>query len=88
MTTDQEERVEPFATVMELALEYGNLEVIIALHYLLGFQLEEESCCVSYQQKAEWWNREMSQLMARYEMEFHEADAVARINHRGAELVQ
>jgi hypothetical protein len=90
MNTDQEEdRVEPFATVMELAHEYGNLEVIIAIHHLLAFQQEDDAaCCTTCQRKAEWWNREMSQLVARYEREFPEVGAVAKINHAGSGLIQ
>jgi hypothetical protein len=89
MNTEQEhERLEPFTTVMELAKEYGNLEVIIAIRYLLEFQLEEETCCASCERKAQWWSREMSSLVARYKREFPEPGAVAMINHAGVGHVQ
>jgi hypothetical protein len=89
MNTEQEdERLEPFTTVMELANEYGNLEVIIAIQQLLAFQLEEDACCTTCQRKAEWWSREMSSLVARYEREFPEMGAVAMINHAGVGQVQ
>ena len=89
MIIDQEEeRVEPFATVMELAQEYGNLDVIIAITHLLEFQLEEDACCTACQRKAEWWSREMSRLLARYEQEFPEMGAVGMINHAGPGTVQ
>jgi hypothetical protein len=90
MSLDQEEeRVEPFTTVMEMAQEYGNLEVIIAITQLMAFQQKEDAaCCTTCQRKAEWWSREMSQLVARYEREFPEDDAVARINHNGVSQVQ
>lgn len=81
-------RLELFSTLVDLAEELGNLGLIVAIHQLLEIQVEEDACCVRCQRKAQWWHREMSQLLARYEREFPEPGAVARINHSGSGLIQ
>lgn len=89
MNTDQEDRrLELFSTLVDFAEEFGNLGVIVAIHQLLEIQVEEDNCCVTCQRKAEWLHREVSRVLARYEQEFPQQGAMARINHGGVGQVQ
>jgi hypothetical protein len=80
--------LELFEAVAGLAEDFGNLTVIVAINELLAIEVSENACCVTCQRKAEWLHRQLSQLLTRYEMEFPEMGAVARINHRMPGLVQ
>jgi hypothetical protein len=84
LSADQEDRgLELFSTLVEMATEFGNLTVIEAMQQVLKMEVEQDGCCTTCQRKAEWWNRELSQLLCRYHREFPEISAVARINSLG-----
>jgi hypothetical protein len=89
LTADQEDRgLELFSTLAELAAEFGNLTVIVAMQQVLEVEVEEDACCVTCQRKTEWLHRELSRLLTSYEQEFPEHEAVARINSQSPRLVQ
>jgi hypothetical protein len=79
---------ELFEVVAGLVAEFGNLTVIEAMQQVLEMEVEEQACCVTCERKSIWLNRELSRLLARYEQEFPEHEAVARINHPMPGLVQ
>jgi hypothetical protein len=72
-----------FETVAGLAEEFGSLTVIVAVQQVLEMEVEQDACCTTCQRKAEWFHRELSRLLNRYEQEFPEISAVARINSLG-----
>jgi hypothetical protein len=79
---------ELFVAVTELVAEFGNLTVIAAMQEVLEMEVEENACCVTCETKARWWHRELLRLLSRYEQEFPEIGAVARVNHPMPRLIQ
>jgi hypothetical protein len=79
---------ELFGAVAQLTAEFGNLTVIVAIQRVLEMEVEENGCCVACQRKAGWWHRELSRLLTKYQGEFPEIPAVARINSPMPGLVQ
>jgi hypothetical protein len=89
LSADQEDReLELFSKLAELAAEFGNLTVIIAMQQVLEMEVEEDACCTTCQRKAAWWHREFSRLQNSYKQEFPEHEAVARINSPMPGMVQ
>jgi hypothetical protein len=84
----EEERIEPFATVMELCEEYGYLTVIESLSTPLGFEVQEDSCCVRRQMKAMYWDEALAQALARFRNQLPEPGVMARVNHPLSSIVQ
>jgi hypothetical protein len=74
---------ELFEIVAELVAEFGNLTVIEVMQQLLEMEVEEDACCTTCQRKSIWLNREVSRLLSRYQREFPDIPAVARINSLG-----
>lgn len=80
--------LEIISRLAELAEDFGNLQLIVAIHQLLAIEVEEDFCCVSCQRKAEWWHREILRFLAQYQREFPEMGAVAKVNHPMPGLIQ
>jgi hypothetical protein len=74
---------ELFEAVAGLAAEFGSLTVILAMQQVLEMEVEADACCTTCQRKSIWLNRELSRLLSRYQSEFPEMGAVARINSLG-----
>lgn len=84
---EQEERPEPFATVLELAGEYGKLAVIEALNDLAEYDAEDPGFCLACREEESWLHFELEHLLERYAMEFLLPELPeVQINH-GAILV-
>jgi hypothetical protein len=74
---------ELFEAVAGLVAEFGNLTVIEVMQQVLEMEVEQDVCCTTCQRKSIWLNREVSRLLSRYQCEFPEISAVARINSLG-----
>lgn len=79
---------EPFTGTMDLVYEYGTAAIVEAVKDLANFDAQDADNCAAWRQKNEWWCAELTALLARYEEEFPEPLAVARINYEGAALIQ
>jgi hypothetical protein len=84
---EDEDRLEPLATVLELCSLHGNLAVITALTSLMVIDSEEDCDCVSCKRKAQWWYQQLSILLIRYGREFPDPRAMARLTHVGSSFV-
>jgi len=84
ITDQDEERIEPFSSVMELCENFGYLTVIESINTLLGFEVAEDACCVTCQRKAMWWKAAIAEDLARFQNEFPSPGVMARVNHFGA----
>jgi hypothetical protein len=76
-------RLQPISTLMELAEDYGNLSLINGVTHLFAIEVEEDRCCVSCQRKAVWMVERLTRLLNDFEKEFPPAPAVTKVNHPG-----
>jgi hypothetical protein len=82
----EEDRPEPFASVLELVSEHGNRAVIEALADNAGFDAAEPDAFLAYRREQEWLQLEFTQLLERHELLFPEPET--QVNHEGPVLVQ
>jgi hypothetical protein len=87
MIDQDEDRLEPLATVLELCSLHGNLAVITALTSSMMIDSEENCPCERCKRKTVWWYRELSVLLVRYGREFPDPRAMARLTHVGSSFV-
>jgi hypothetical protein len=81
------DRPEPFASLLELASDYGKPAILAAVMDLAEFDSEdEEDLCAACRLENEWLRLELEQLLDRYELLFPELEVA--VNHEGPLLVQ
>jgi hypothetical protein len=67
----QEDRhLEPFNTIMELAINHGHFAILESLYELLEFERQQISHCVKCYRKTELLHTGLGQLLRTYGREF------------------
>jgi hypothetical protein len=84
----QEDRPEPFATVLELAIRHGKLAVLEALTNLVEFDSEEPSFSDEDREADAILHVDLSMALEQYSLFFVDSEPEPQVNHYGAELVQ
>lgn len=84
----QEERPEPFATVMELAFRYGKLAVLESLTNLVEFDSEDPSFSDQDREADAILHVDLSMALDQYSLFFAEPEPEVQVNRYGGELVQ
>jgi hypothetical protein len=76
---EEEPRIEPLSTLLDLADDYSLLELIKVLYLIAELYSEQNDACDKCREENAWISLQLQEVLAKYDIRFPR-NAVAKIN--------
>jgi hypothetical protein len=86
ITGEDEPRFEPFATIVDLADDFGNFDLLQSLQLLAKLESEDKEYCSEYREEQAWLALELTQLIIKWER--RSQPPLPMVNSAGSGLLQ